>query len=257
MIERKTDLIKGAGREIADALDIDKQIEALSPRSGPDMDERQPRPEEVGLQSEFESQLGMVSNPIFRRLFFLIRTIGAFLMVCCIVIDFTYLFKEVFSTKLYFLLYNAILGFRIFFSLILMVCWISKRVFGENGKVETQLDPNSPEGKMVQMRHERMGCLLYMAVPLTYFTGSYRMLDFRNFAKEVGIGLGIDLFLYILPMILVQHVNDATVSMLFDDGFSHSSLVKMSMILKFLMVCDLILEFIMFLFEIYKLNQLS
>ena len=36
-----------------------------------------------------------------------------------------------------------------------------------------------------------------------------------------------------------------------------SSLVKVSMILKFAMVADLILEFVMYLFEIYKLNQLS
>ena len=36
-----------------------------------------------------------------------------------------------------------------------------------------------------------------------------------------------------------------------------SSLVKVSMVLKFIMVGDLILEFIMYLFEIYKLNQLA
>ena len=78
----------------------------------------------------------MVSNPIFRRLFFLIRTIGAFLMTCCIVIDFTYLHKEVFSSKLYFVLYNAILGFRLLFSLTLMMCWTSKRVCGKGGKLD-------------------------------------------------------------------------------------------------------------------------
>ena len=36
-----------------------------------------------------------------------------------------------------------------------------------------------------------------------------------------------------------------------------SSLVKVSMVLKFIMVGDLILEFVMYLFEIYKLNQLA
>lgn len=52
-----------------------------------------------------------------------------------------------------------------------------------------------------------------MSVPLTFFTGSYRLLNFREFAKEVGLGLAIDLFLYTLPMIMVQALNNATVDM--------------------------------------------
>ena len=68
-------------------------------------------------------------------------------MICCLVIDFTYLHKEVFSSKFYFIMYNLILGFRVFFSILMMICWISKRVFGKEGKLETALDPKSPEGK--------------------------------------------------------------------------------------------------------------
>ena len=49
-----------------------------------------------------------------------------------------------------------------------------------------------------------------MAIPTTFFIGSYRLLNFRNFAKEVGVGLAMDLFLYILPMIMVQALNNAT-----------------------------------------------
>ena len=202
----------------------------------------------------------MVSNPIFRRLFFLIRTIGTFLMVCCIVIDFTYLHKEVFSTKLYFVLYNAVLGFRVLFTLVMMICWTTKRVCGQEGKLESQLDNRSPEYESLQKAHAKRGCLLYIAVPITFFTGSYRLLNFRNFAKEVGIGLSIDLFLYILPMIMVQALNNATVGQQFINSntfTSFSGLVKVSMVLKFAMVGDLILEFIMYLFELYKLNQLS
>lgn len=89
----------------------------------------------------------MVKNPIFRRLFALIRFLGTLVMTFCIVVDFTYLHKEVFSTRLYFILYNVILGFRVLFMLILMTCWISKRVCGKGGKLDSQLDPRSPEGK--------------------------------------------------------------------------------------------------------------
>ena len=175
-----------------------------------DLDKRL-KPEDVGLASEFESQLGMVSNPIFRRLFFLIRTIGTFLMVCCVVIDFTYLHKEAFSTRLYFVLFNLVLGFRVFFTLITMSCWLGKRVYGGEGALESKLDPESPEGQLAQKIHTKRGCVLYTAVPLTFFTGSYRLLNFRNFAKEVGMGLAIDFLLYILPMILIQGINNATV----------------------------------------------
>ena len=145
----------------------------------------------------------MVSNPIFRRLFFLIRTIGTFLMVCCVVVDLTYLHKEVFSTKLYFVLFNMVLGFRICFSLITMACWLGKRVYGGAGALESKLDPDSPEGQAEQKVHSQRGCALYTAIPLTFFTGSYRLLNFRNFAKEVGIGLAIDFLLYILPMMMI------------------------------------------------------
>ena len=77
----------------------------------------------------------MVSNPIFRRLFWLIRTIGTFLMVCCLVVDFTYLHKEVFSSKLYFALYLLIVAFRILFTTTLMICWTSRRVFGKENEL--------------------------------------------------------------------------------------------------------------------------
>ena len=218
------------------------------------------KPEDVGLASEFESQLGMVSNPIFRRLFFLIRTVGTFFMVCCVVVDFTYLHKEVFSTKLYFVLFNLVLGFRVFFTLITTTCWLGKRVFGAAGAMESKLDPDSEEYQQQQKIHRQRGCVLYTAVPLTFFTGSYRLLNFRNFAKEVGTGLAIDFLLYILPMIMIQGLNNATVGKQLSSSdvfFSYSGLVKVSMILKFLMMMDLLLEFIMYLFELYKLNQLS
>ena len=58
-------------------------------------------------------------------------------MICCLVIDFTYLHKEVFSSKMYFMLYNLIIAFRIFFTVILMTFWIGSRVCGKAGKIET------------------------------------------------------------------------------------------------------------------------
>ena len=40
-------------------------------------------------------------------------------------------------------------------------------------------------------------------MPFSYFTGSHRLLNFKNFTSEVGTGLAIDLFGYALPLLFV------------------------------------------------------
>jgi len=45
-----------------------------------------------------------------------------------------------------------------------------------------------------------------------FFTGSHRLLNFKNFKREIGSGLLIDFFLYVLPAIMVQGLNNATLA---------------------------------------------
>jgi len=51
---------------------------------------------------------------------------------------------------------------------------------------------------------------MYTFLPLMFFTGSYRTLNLKNFKAEVAIGLALDFFLYILPLFLLQLLNNAT-----------------------------------------------
>ena len=66
---------------------------------------------------------------------------------------------------------------------------------------EAEANQLSPEQK--QRQHTILGVYLYSAIPLHYFAGSYRLLDFKNFPKEIGIGWVLDFFLYALPILCI------------------------------------------------------
>ncbi len=54
------------------------------------------------------------------------------------------------------------------------------------------------------------GVLMYTFMPLMFFTGSYRHLELKNFKNEVGMGFVLDFFFYVLPLIMLQALNNAT-----------------------------------------------
>ena len=51
--------------------------------------------------------------------------------------------------------------------------------------------------------------MLYLAVPFSQITGIYRMLNYKNFHKEVAFGLSVDAVLNMLCMLIVQAVNNS------------------------------------------------
>lgn len=55
---------------------------------------------------------GLVKNPICRRFFTLMRIIGTIITVCALVGDYTYAFKQTFSSKQLFAAYLGVLAFR-------------------------------------------------------------------------------------------------------------------------------------------------
>ena len=48
-----------------------------------------------------------------------------------------------------------------------------------------------------------LGFTLYTYLPLMFFTGSHRLLNFKNFKCEMVVGLSMDMFLYALPIIML------------------------------------------------------
>jgi hypothetical protein len=41
---------------------------------------------------------------------------------------------------------------------------------------------------VLNRQYRNQGLMLYIAIPLTYLTGVYRMMGAKNFAKELGFG---------------------------------------------------------------------
>lgn len=97
-------------------------------------------------------------------------------------------------------------------------------------------------------------------MPIAYFTGGYRLLNFKNFPGEIGCGLALDFFLNVLPLLFLQGINNATLTQqAFDSGhlFKLSDLQTFCIMSKLVLMGDLILESAMFFYELYKLHHLE
>jgi len=75
-----------------------------------------------------EKHLGLVKNPICRRFFTLFRVIGTVVLVCSLVADYTYAFKQTFSSKELFIAYLAILAFRLILPILIATKNICQKV---------------------------------------------------------------------------------------------------------------------------------
>ena len=155
---------------------------------------------------EDEKGLGLVKNPICRRFFVIFRILGTVVMVCALVADYTYAFKQTFSSRELYLIYLGVLAQRCVIPILIMLKNMFQKVCGK-------------ENKSLGKTHFKLGILLYTVIPTTYFTGSYRLLNFKNFPSEIGIGLVFDFFLNALPLLFIQAINNTTLSQKsFDSG---------------------------------------
>mmetsp|Transcript_4597 Transcript_4597/g.6073 ORF Transcript_4597/g.6073 Transcript_4597/m.6073 type:complete len:107 (+) Transcript_4597:558-878(+) len=66
--------------------------------------------------------------------------------------------------------------------------------------------------RQLQVKHTCRGYLLYTFLPFSYLTGSYRLLNFKNFTSEIGSGLALDFFVNALPLLFIQAINNATLA---------------------------------------------
>lgn len=189
------------------------------------------------------------------------------MQVGSIVADFTYFFKHTFSSKQLYVSYIVILGIRCLVPLIAVIKNTCVKVCNkENNRLRAldYLEPHNEDGisaKQKQSEHTRQGCLLYSTLPLMYFTGSYRLLNFKNFPSEIGTGLVLDFFCYTLPLLFIQVINNTTLYQQQYEltGFLHelNNLQTFGVASKMLLMADLALEFVMFVYEMIKLHQLE
>jgi len=101
------------------------------------------------------------------------------------------------------------------------------------------------------------GVLLYVAVPLTFITGVFRLLPVKNFGKDVATGFSLDL-IFILPIFFLQALNNSTLQVEeVEKLLATDQLQFFAIIMKFAAALDIMLEMTMFCFEMYKLHNLE
>ena len=99
--------------------------------------------------------------------------------------------------------------------------------------------------------------MLYLAVPLSQVTGIYRMLNFRNFHKDVAFGLALDCLLNMLAMLIVLAINNSKLnSQAAIKGIDYelTQLQSFAVLLKGFMLLLLILESIMYILQVRYLH---
>jgi len=166
------------------------------------------KPEDQGLPGKDERSFVLVSNPVFRRLFWLIRWIGTVILLANIVTDLLYVLKQEFTSQTYYFSYIGVCAFRLLVPIILCIVYMKKNVCGKK-PVAFTFDIDQEKRQKLQKDYLCAGVLLYFAVPITFISGCFRLLPVRNFAREVGIGFILDL-LFLLPLFFLQGLNNAT-----------------------------------------------
>jgi hypothetical protein len=170
-------------------------------------------PQDLNSVNDLENELqglGAISSPVLRRLFFLIRIIGCLIMVANLVTEMTYLFRNKFSTVMYFSLYTIIGGLKFLIPIVIILVNFKRFVIGKLPRAFTyDLEMNRRE--VLGRAYLKAGFMLYTAIPITYLTGVYRLLGAKNFSKEIGLGFGLDVF-FSLALFFLQGLNNATLT---------------------------------------------
>jgi len=99
--------------------------------------------------------------------------------------------------------------------------------------------------------------MLYTAIPLSYITGLYRFMSPTNFAKEVGIGFCFDT-IFQLMLLCVQLLNNSGLnSITLEKDIAQGYFEFVCIIAKLCAIADISLELFMFIYEVYRLRNLS
>ena len=193
-----------------------------------------------GPETNEIDQNGGVKNPACRRFFVTLRLIGTVVMLISLVLDYTYIYKQTFTSKSYFVWYLIVLIIRVSTPFVILT-----RYLKDSGK----------EGKSTSK-------LMYFFLSFIFFTGSHRLLSFGNFKREIISGLIIDFILYNMPLIMLLGLNNTTVAFMYldDDGglsLSLSSILALAMTFKVLSSIDTLLEMMIFGIKVCLVNNME
>jgi len=185
-------------------------------------------------------------------------------MIAALICDTMYCIKQVFASKTFFSITVGILGARMLICFALFLSYMCNRVFSKN----IDLDKEGIDTKglsvhqidMLKSDHRKRGCVLYTALPMSIFTGHYRISNRKHFAKQVVLGLLLD-YLYLLAMVNVTGLNNSAVlqEMISAEqiwAYSHFETISMTVkLVNMLIIWPL--EFFMFMVELYMKKNLE
>jgi hypothetical protein len=73
----------------------------------------------------------LVSNPVLRRIFFLIRVLGIMIMFVSVVTEYAYLFKHKFSSMTFFIMYSTTCLVKLVVPLLIILITLKRSVIGK------------------------------------------------------------------------------------------------------------------------------
>ena len=132
-----------------------------------------------------------------------IEIAGTILLSTNLIMDTAYLFKQTFAGRGLYAVYCVLMAIRFLIPIMNAVRYCTCRL--NDPEIMLVDDGNKATQKQLKVS----GMLLYSALPLSYLTGCYRLLNFKNFYKEIGLGLVIDLLLNTVAMLIVQGLNNS------------------------------------------------
>lgn len=130
-----------------------------------------------------------------------IHAVGVLCIMADIIFDVAYVFKQVFSSKLVFIIYCGIFLLRSLICLAIQVYYCVAKMF------QTFKEENERES-IEEKDYKKKGAMLYLGLSMSLFTGSFRLTARKQFIKEVIFGFVMDI-VYIVAMFYIQGVNNA------------------------------------------------
>ena len=198
----------------------------------------------------------LVSNPVFRRIFFIIRFLGCIISLASLITELVYLTTHKFASVTYWLLYLGTTLLKLFSWVTILLSSLKRKVIGKKPKSYLH-DLDQDQRQQVTSQFQYQGAFLYSAIALSYYTGFYRLLNAQHFTKAMGIGFTLDL-LFTLALMFIQGLNNAVLNAeSIEHGLAKGTFQTTCILIKFVTLVDIFFELIMFIFEVYKKQKLA
>mmetsp|Transcript_14235 Transcript_14235/g.24211 ORF Transcript_14235/g.24211 Transcript_14235/m.24211 type:complete len:522 (-) Transcript_14235:432-1997(-) len=242
---------RGAGFAGQTNFGVSKEFaEQVRQRSRENRNEQNDELANVGGSTQFEKVTCFQPFWVgFRKLLY---GMGALLAVLNISLDLIYFFQTPYQKKTVYQLTIIFIGLRILVSLGLPQFYYHTKVRNYRPQLGKFQDHKDEEVRNEIIQLETLGANLYGGLHLLYFTGSFRLLEVRDFRTEIWRGYLIEVILSTLPMLFCQIFNNYEADM-----ESYSPIQSLTLMAKFAFIFYSFFELIFMAWEssVFKRKQ--